>query len=129
RLEFSEAHMGTTFRIVLYASDESSGRIAAERAFAQIARLDRILTDYQPASELSRVTREAVGRPVHVSDALLEVLAQSQALARRTDGAFDITVGPLTRLWRRARREVELPAASDLEAARRATGYRLLHLD
>ena len=129
RLEFSEAHMGTTFRIVLYARDEPSGRIAAERAFAQIARLDQILTDYQPASELSRVTREAVGHPIHVSDDLLEVLAQSQDLARRSDGAFDITVGPLTRLWRRARREVELPATSDLEAARRATGFRLLHLD
>src|SRR4029079_6561113 len=67
--------------------------------------------------------------PIHVSDDLLEVLAQSQDLARRSNGAFDITVGPLTRLWRRARREVGLPATSDLEAARRATGFRLLHLD
>jgi thiamine biosynthesis lipoprotein len=129
RVDVSEAHMGTTFRIVLYASDEPSGRIAAERAFAQIARLDQILTDYEPTSELSRATREAVGHPIHVSNDLLEVLVQSQDLARRSDGAFDITVGPLTRLWRRARREVELPATSDLEAARRATGFRLLHLD
>jgi thiamine biosynthesis lipoprotein len=121
--------MGTTFRIVLYASDESSGRTAAERAFAQIARLDQTLTDYQPTSELSRITRDAVGHPVRVSDDLLEVLTLSQELAGRTDGAFDITVGSLTHLWRRARREVELPEKADLDAARQATGFRLLHLD
>jgi FAD:protein FMN transferase len=121
--------MGTTFRVVLYTSDESSGRIAAERAFARIARLDRILTDYQPTSELSRVTREAVGQPVRVSDDLFHILVLSQDLSRRSGGAFDITVGPMTRLWRRAMREVELPAQSDLDAARQATGFRRLHLD
>jgi thiamine biosynthesis lipoprotein len=121
--------MGTTFRIVLYASDESTGRHAAERAFACIAELDETLTDYNPASELSRVTREAVGHPVRASDDLFEVLAASQELSRRSDGAFDVTVGRLTRLWRRARREVELPRSEDLADARAATGFRLLHLD
>jgi thiamine biosynthesis lipoprotein len=129
RLEVSEAHMGTTFRIVLYAADEASARTAAADAFARIAHLDQTLSDYQPASELSRVTREAVGHPIPVSDDLRGVLLPAQELARRTDGAFDITVGPLTRLWRHARREVELPRQEDLEAARQATGFRLLHLD
>lgn len=121
--------MGTTFRIVLYAPDEPAGRHAAARAFARIAQLDETLTDYTPTSELSRVTREAVGHPMRVSDDLFEVLAVSQDLADRSDGAFDITVGPLTRVWRRARREVELPRAEELSAARAATGFRRLHLD
>jgi FAD:protein FMN transferase len=121
--------MGTTFRIVLYATDEATGRHAAERAFARIAQLDERLTDYQPTSELSRLTRDAVGHPVRVSDDLLGVLLPAQDLARRSDGAFDITVGPLTRLWRRARREVELPSTDDLAAARQATGFQLLHVD
>jgi thiamine biosynthesis lipoprotein len=121
--------MGTTFRVVLYAAGENEGRAAAQRAFARVADLDRRLSDYQPTSELSRATRTPVGEPVVVSDDLLAVLLPAQELARRSDGAFDITVGPLTRLWRRARREVELPAASDLKAARRVTGYRLLRLD
>ena len=129
RVDVSEAHMGTTFRIVLYATEDESGRHAAERAFARIAQLDETLTDYQPTSELSRVTREAVGHPMRVSEDLLEVLVRSQELAGRSDGAFDITVGPLTRLWRRARREVELPHADELEAARRATGFRMLHVN
>src|SRR5215471_6975760 len=81
RLDFSEAHMGTTFRIVLYASDELAGRRAAERAFARIAQLDDRLTDYRPTSELSRITRDAVGHPMRVSDDLLSVLIRSQDLA------------------------------------------------
>lgn len=129
RFEFTEPHMGTIFRIVLYAGDESTAQAASTAAFARIADLDRALTDYEPTSELSRVTREAVGRPVKVSDGLLAVLLPAQELAERSEGAFDITVGPLTRLWRRARREVELPPADGVEAARLVIGYRLLHVD
>ena len=121
--------MGTTFRVVLHASVQASADAASRRAFARIAELDTTLTDYNATSELSRVTREAVGHPVRVSDDLLGVLIPSQELARRSDGAFDITVGPLTRLWRRARRQVELPAPDVLAGARLATGYQLLKID
>ena len=121
--------MGTTFRIVLYAPDQTVADTAAHRAFARVADIDRALTDYSPDSELSRVTREAIGHPVHISDDLLGVLIPSQELARRSDGAFDITVGPLTHLWRRARRQVELPASDVLAEARRAVGYQLLKVD
>ena len=121
--------MGTTFRVVLHAPDQASADAASRRAFARIAELDTTLTDYNATSELSRVTREAIGHPVRVSDDLLGVLIASQELARQSDGAFDITVGPLTRLWRRARRQVELPAPDVLAEARRATGYHLLKVD
>jgi len=129
RFEYTEPHMGTTFRVVLHAPDQASADAASRRAFARIAELDTTLTDYNATSELSRVTREAIGHPVRVSDDLLCVLIPSQELARRSDGAFDITVGPLTRLWRRARRQVELPASDVLAEARRATGYHLLNVD
>jgi thiamine biosynthesis lipoprotein len=129
RFEYTEPHMGTTFRVVLHAPDQASADAASRRAFARIAELDTALTDYNPTSELSRVTQEAIGHPVRISDDLLGVLIPSQELARRSDGAFDITVGPLTRLWRRARRQVELPAPDVLAEARRATGYQLLKVD
>ena len=129
RFEYTEPHMGTTFRVVLHAPDQASADAASRRAFARIAELDTALTDYNATSELSRVTREAIGHPVRVSDDLLGVLIPSQELARRSDGAFDITVGPLTRLWRRARRQVEMPAPDVLAEARRATGYQLVKVD
>ena len=121
--------MGTTVRVVLYASSEAEAGRAAAAAFARIAALDATLSDYKPDSELSRLTRDAVGRPVKVSRDLFRVLDAAQGLAARSDGAFDITVGPLSRLWRRARRQVELPPAADLAAARALSQYTLLTLD
>jgi FAD:protein FMN transferase len=129
RFEYEEPHMGTTFRVVLYASDQAKADKAAHHAFARIAAIDRRLTDYVETSELSQVTKVAVGYPVRVSDDLLNVLVPAQDLARRSDGAFDITVGPLTHLWRRARRQVEMPAPDVLADARAVVGYRMLHVD
>lgn len=129
RFEFSQPHMGTTVRVVLYSRNGSAARGAADAAFARIAELDRTLSDYRADSELSRVTRGPVGQPIPIGRDLLAVLQAAQDLAVRSGGAFDITVGPLSRLWRRARRQVELPAAEALAAARAVTGYRLLSID
>jgi thiamine biosynthesis lipoprotein len=121
--------MGTTFRVVLYAANQTAADRAFERAFARIAALDAALSDYRDSSELSRITHEAVGHPVVVSDDLFDVLNASQHIARQSDGAFDITIGSLSRLWRRARRQVELPSPGELDAARAVTGYQLVRLD
>jgi thiamine biosynthesis lipoprotein len=129
RFEFSQPHMGTTVRVVLYSREEPAARGAADAALARIAELDRTLSDYRAESELSRVTRGRVGQPIPVGRDMLAVLQSAQDLAVRSGGAFDITVGPLSKLWRRARRQVELPAAEELAAARALTGYRLLSVD
>jgi thiamine biosynthesis lipoprotein len=121
--------MGTTFRVVLYARNQVAADHAFERAFRRIAALDETLSDYRDSSELSRITREAVARPVRISDDLFDVLNAAETLSRQSDGAFDITIGSLSRLWRRARRQLELPSSGDLEAALAVTGYRLVSLD
>jgi thiamine biosynthesis lipoprotein len=121
--------MGTTVRVVLYASTQPEAERAAAAGFARIAELDATLSDYRPESELSRLTRGTVARPVPVSPDLFRVLDAAQRLAARTGGAFDITVGPLSQLWRRARRQNELPSSADLAAARAVSRYTLLTLD
>ncbi len=121
--------MGTTVRVVLYAPTEHDAERAAAAAFARIAALDATLSDYRADSEIGRLTRDAVGRPVAVSRDLFRVLDAAQRLAARTGGAFDITVGPLSQLWRRARRQIELPSSADLSAARALSRYTLLTLD
>ena len=94
--------MGTLFTITLYATDETLARHAANAAFAKVAELNQVMTDYDPESELMRLSRSPVGVPVRVSEALFEILAESQRLAQLSDGAFDVTIGPVIRLWRRA---------------------------
>jgi FAD:protein FMN transferase len=120
--------MGTTFRVVLYATDQTAADRAFDRAFQRITALDAALSDYRESSELSRIAREAVAHPVRVSDDRFNVLSAAERLGRQSDGAFDITIGSLSRLWRRARRQLALPSSDDLDAARSVTGYRLVRL-
>ena len=129
RYEFTEAHMGTQFRIILYAEDAETARRASAEAFDCIARLDATMSDYRETSELMMACKRASHEWVTVSDDLFRVLAASQRFARRSSGAFDITVGPVVQLWRRARRQNVLTVSKKLAAARRLVGYTRLRLD
>jgi thiamine biosynthesis lipoprotein len=129
RFTFTEPHMGTRFRIVLYAADESSAREAARAAFSRVAALDDCMSDYKPDSELMRLCAKAGGDPVPVSPELFTVLTKAQQVAEKSDGAFDVTVGPVVRLWRLARRTQRLPDADKLAKARALVGYRNVRLD
>lgn len=129
RLEAVEPHMGTLVRITVYAATEDDGRAAFRAGFDRIRDLDATLSDYKPESELSQITSRAVGHPVRVSDDLFTVLRASQALARETTGAFDVTEGPVVRLWREARKTGRVPDANALHEAKARSGFRKLHLD
>jgi thiamine biosynthesis lipoprotein len=133
RHEFREPHMGTEFRLVLYAPSAARANAAAQAAFARIAELDGELSDYDPESELSRLGAASdAGAPtgaIELSGDLARVLARSLAIARASNGAFDPTVGPLTQLWRRARRQGELPDDARLRAALASVGWKSCELD
>lgn len=121
--------MGTLFTIKVYAVDEAAAVAGKDAALAKVARLDRMMTDYDPDSELMRLCQRPAGEPVHVSEELFAILQESQRVAELTDGAFDVTVGPVIRLWRRARRAETLPTPEQLARARRSVGWRNLKLD
>jgi thiamine biosynthesis lipoprotein len=137
RFSRSELHMGVEFEVVLYAKEAAEAEAAIGKAMGRVAELDKSLSDYDLDSELSKlsetsvVTKDKSGPfpAVKVSDDLWTVLAESQAISRETEGAFDVTIGPLTKLWRRARRWKELPEADALAAAKTSVGYRFLQLD
>jgi len=118
RFEFAEPHMGTEFRIVLYTPDESIARRASRAAFDRIATLDKTLTDYDPDSELMRLCAGAGGPPVALSPDLYRVLDHAKHLYDRSGGALDVTLAPVVRLWRRARRDRKLPDPDALARAR-----------
>lgn len=130
RFAFEKAEMGLPFRITLFALDEASAKSAADAAFARVEELNSVLSDYDPDSELSRLSNTAgQGKAVPVSDDLWRVLERGQAMAARTDGAFDLTIGPLVNVWRRARRKQELPSPELIAEMRARVGFRNLRLD
>lgn len=129
KFQATEIHMATSFTIVLYAPDEKTANRAFRAAFARVRSLDQTLSDYDDASELSRLAAQAPTQsPVSVSDDLWLALQRSAQLSQLTDGAFDVTVGPLTRLWRRSRRQKQLPSPERLAEARAAVGYQAIKL-
>lgn len=130
RYEFQQIEMGVPFRIVLYADNDVLANKAARAAYARIKRLNAVMSDYDPDSELMRLCRSSgPGKPVRVSPELQQVLRNAAQLSTRTGGAFDVTVGPLVRLWRIARRRKKLPETHALKAARQLVGYRNIRLD
>lgn len=130
RFEFAQAQMGLEFRITVFAKDEEPATRAVTAAFARIADLNAILSDYDSDSELSQLSRTSgTDRWVTVSDDLWTILATGQRLAVQSDGAFDLTIGPSVNLWRRARRRSELPSTSLLTAMHERVGYRHLSLN
>ena len=120
--------MGLPVRLVLHASDRGSAEAAARAAFARIAALDRMMSDYRPDSELRRIHSHA-GTPVVVSPELLTVLSSALEISRRTNGAFDPTVGPLVALWRESRSTRTLPEPARLAAARELVGWQHVEID
>jgi thiamine biosynthesis lipoprotein len=129
RFTFTEPHMGTMFKIVLYAPDAPAADRAAKAAFQRIAELDAIMSDYRPSSELMQLCQKAGGAPVRVSEPLFYLLARAQEVSRLSDGAFDVTVGPVVRLWRRSRKSQQLPDSEKLAQARSLVGYQNIRLD
>jgi thiamine biosynthesis lipoprotein len=130
RLAETRRFMAVPWTVTVQAADEETGRRALAAAFAEIARIEAILTDYDPASELSRLSAAApTAGPVPVSEDLWTVLVRAGEIRDATDGAFDLTVGPLTTLWRRARQSGRLPPADKRAAAQAAVGGAALALD
>ena len=130
RFSFAEPHLGTIVDITLYAPEENVANEAAHAAFLRIKELDRIFSDYKPDSEVMRLCEQAgTGKRIRVSAELMFVLRHAMAISERTEGAFDVTVGPLVQLWRRARKLKTLPTTEEITAAREFVGWKLVILD
>src|SRR5438132_343142 len=105
RYEFDEPHMGTRVRVVFYADTPERAEAGRKAAFAVMRQVDDLMSDYKPDSELSRLSAAAGKGPQLISQPLYDVLQSSLQTAIVSEGTFDITVGPLVRLWRRSRKE------------------------
>ena len=130
RFEFTQPQMGVPFRIILYAPDEAKAREAATAAFARISDLNRILSNYETDSELSQLGyRSGTTAWFDTSEDLFRILSRAQRLAQATDGAFDITVGPVAASWRNARRTLTYPHTDQLKRFMGRIGWQQLKLD
>lgn len=129
RFEYTEPKMGTEFHLVLYAPSPAQADKAAKAAFDRVDALNKILSDYDASSELSRLSMTAgSGEQIMVSKDLWAVLSLAHSIAKKSKGAFDITIGPLSKLWRRAIRQKDFPDNIRLANAQEKVCYKHLKL-
>lgn len=132
RYEFEEPHMGTRVRITLYAENKPQAIGAVRAAFKRIREIELALSDYRNSSEVMQLCRandETPNLPRPVGSDLFQVLQTAQQVAKESEGAFDVTVGPLSLLWREARKTGKLPAPDAIREALQRVGYQYVHLD
>jgi thiamine biosynthesis lipoprotein len=124
RYEDSRVSMACVYTIVVYGDDMASLRQATSAALDEVDRIDRLMSNYKKESELSRVNREAAKSPVKVDAELFDFIAECLRYSRESDGAFDITVGPLMKAWGFFRGEGRMPTDAELVEARNHIGYQ-----
>jgi FAD:protein FMN transferase len=129
KVERSVNAMGTTFTIDMYGTDVGQMQSASEQAFDEVKRLDQMLSNYIPDSELSRVNAGAGDQPVEVSREFFDLLAECVEYSRKGEGAFDITVGPLMKLWGFYKGSGHLPHRAEIRAVLDQIGYQNIELD
>ncbi|MDE3167330.1 MAG: FAD:protein FMN transferase [Acidobacteriota bacterium] len=129
RLEKSMDAMGSTYTIAAWGTDRIRMEAAVDAAFDEVRRLDDLLSNYKPESEWSEINRDAARRPVRVSPELFQLLQDCQQYSRESEGAFDITVGPLMKVWGFYKGTGHLPHRPEIEAAMTRVGYRHMVLD
>ncbi len=120
--------MGTMFEIVAYHASVSEANRAVGLALDEIARLDRVMSDFSPDSDLSRLNREARHGFVTVDPSLYDVVERALAVSRLSNGTFDVTIAPLTKIWKTAHADGRAPSPAEIGAARQCVGYDRIDL-
>jgi thiamine biosynthesis lipoprotein len=121
--------MGTFAHIVAVAQNAGTAKKCIRAALEEIHKVDNLMSDYKSDSDISRVNREAYEKPVQVSKSTFEVLQRSIEFSKMTDGAFDVTVGPLVALFRKAKETKVAPSEQQIAQAKSKVGFEKLKLD
>ena len=129
RMEASVEAMGSAYSIVAYNDDRYALQGAVDAAFDEVRRLDALLSNYKPASELSKINQLAADHPVVVSQETFDLLSACLEYSRLSDGAFDITVGDLMKVWGFYKGSGHLPKKGEVQEALKTVGWRKVRLN
>ncbi|MEO6732085.1 MAG: FAD:protein FMN transferase [Ferruginibacter sp.] len=130
RFSFTQPKMGSPFTIVFYSDDSVQATTLAKKSFNLVDSFVSIFSDYIDTSELSKLSASAgLNMPVAVSPAMLDILILSKTAFKKSGGAFDITIGPVVKLWRQARKTKQFPSPEMVKRARSLTGFNKLVID
>lgn len=129
RVERSMDSMGTTYTVVAYGTERYTIEEAVDAALEETRRLDHLLSNYRPDSEWSYINQHAASEDVQLSPELFDLLSYCYDVSSKSEGAFDITVGPLMRIWGFYKGSGKIPHRAEIRTALERVGYRHTRLN
>src|SRR4030066_93496 len=113
--KYHQIAMGTVIEITLQTDDEEGAKKATLQAFQEIKRIEQLMSPWIETSDVSRLNRSAGKDWGKVSPETFDVIQRSQKISVLSEGAFDITIAPLTQLWRKARERGVPPPSEEVK--------------
>ncbi len=121
--------MGSPFELTVVAQNEEIGYINLEEAIAEVKRIEKLISSWDPDSETSEINKNAGIKPVKVSFELYKLIERSIKISEITDGAFDITVAAMDRVWKFDGSMSMFPTPEQISRAVSKVGYKKITLN
>lgn len=126
RFEFSKNKMGSSFNLIFYHTDSIEAIRLAGECFSLADSLNNIFSDYSTESEVSKLALQRNKNDLKISDELFKMIPASKEAWKRSKKTFDITIGPLTQLWRKTKNDKRFPDSAEIIKAKQSTGFENL---
>jgi thiamine biosynthesis lipoprotein len=127
--KYHQVAMGTVIEITLLDGDEGAANKAALQAFQEIKRIETLMSPWIESSDVVRINRSAGKEWVKVSPEIIQVITKAQEISQLSEGGFDITVGPLTDLWREARQKGIPPSIKEVKGKLDLVNFKDIRMD
>lgn len=121
--------MGSRFDITMVAADKPTAEAYIDTAVAEITRIEKLISSWDPNSQTSEINRQAGIAPVSVDAELFELIERAIAISKLTDGAFDISYASMDKIWKFDGSMTQMPTASEIESSISRVGYHNIILN
>ena len=129
KFSYSEMKMGSAFNLIIVSADSNKANHLAQKSYELVDSLNHIFSNYDSSSELSKINASAGLLPYKMSTAMLDLVQKSQYAYIQSKGAYDISIGPLSSLWRNARKAKLFPEASTVLATKKLVGLNQVKIN
>ena len=129
KFSYSEMKMGSAFNLIIVSADSNKANHLAQKSYELVDSLSHIFSNYDSSSELSKINASAGLLPYKMSRAMLDLVQKSQYAYIQSKGAYDISIGPLSSLWRKARKAKLFPEASTVLATKKLVGFAQIKIN
>ena len=129
KFSYSEMKMGSAFNLIIVSADSNKANHLARKSYELVDSLNHIFSNYDSSSELSKINASAGLLPYKMSRAMLDLVQKSQYAYIQSKGAYDISIGPLSSLWRNARKAKLFPEASTVLATKKLVGFAQIKIN